>query len=65
MEEIITKVYYIENSDLLDEKIALLDKPEFCLGCSREFIEMDYSEIRVECLARQVEGVEAVLAPCM
>lgn len=62
---IIEKIYFIENSDLLDEVVETLNTPIFCLGIAREFVEMDYSKITIECLPQQLRGIEHLLAPCM
>ena len=58
----ITKVYYIENSNKLDKVIRNLNKSVLCSKVTRELIEMDYSQITVECLPTQICAIEAALA---
>lgn len=58
----IIKVYYIKNSHELDKVIDIINKPSWCLKVVRELIEMDYSQITVECLPTQICAIEAVLA---
>lgn len=58
----ITKVYYIKNSYELDKVIDIISKPSWCLKVVRELIEMDYSQITVECLPTQICAIEAALA---
>lgn len=61
--ELITKIYYCENSDLLDIAIAEINKPKHTVGCAIEYVEMNYSKITVECYPHQIALVEAILAP--
>lgn len=63
--DIIVKVYYCENTDLLDERIEMLNQPRYCLGCSREFIEMNFSKIYIEALPHQLADIEILLADCV
>ena len=58
----ITKVYYIKNSYELDKVIDIINKSSWCLKVVRELIEMDYSQITVECLPAQICAIEAALA---
>ena len=62
---IIEKIYFIENSNLLDKAIETLNTPIFCLGVAREFVEMDYSKIIIECLPSQLKDIEKILATCV
>ena len=62
---IIEKIYFIENSNKLDEVIETLNTPIFCLGVARELIEMDYSKVTIECLPSQLRDIEKILATCV
>ena len=56
------KVYYIENTKVLDMALSILayDIPCFI---DREFIEMNYSAVTITCRTEDLLTVERVLAP--
>ena len=58
----ITKVYYIENSDNLEKALNVLRDSIPCF-IKREFIEMNYSEVSVIARSEDFISVERILAP--
>lgn len=56
------KVYYIENTNILDMALSILTYDIPCF-IDREFIEMNYSIISILCRAEDLPAVERVLAP--
>lgn len=58
----ITKVYYIENTNTLDKVLSALRDSIPCF-IKREFIEMNYSVISILARAEDILSVERALAP--
>lgn len=58
----LTKVYYIENSDNLENALSILRDSVPCF-IKREFIEMNYSEISIIARVEDIISVERMLAP--
>ena len=58
----ITKVYYIENTNALDNTLSVLRDSIPCF-IKREFIEMNYSVISILARAEDIISVERALAP--
>lgn len=57
----ITKVYYIENTEALDNRLSVLRDNIPCF-IKREFIEMNYSVISILARAEDIPWVERILA---
>ena len=58
----ITKVYYIENTNALDNALAIIST-RFSSAIYREFIEMNYSCIEITARAIDIVSIERILAP--
>ena len=58
----LTKVYYIENSDNLENALNILRDTIPCF-IDREFIEMNYSVVSIIARAEDLISVERMLAP--
>lgn len=58
------KTYYIENSIELE---AAIDKIRDTFMCfiTREFIEMNYSEVEINARNEDIASIERILAPLM
>lgn len=57
------KIYFIENTEELE--LALVELDNVAVEYKREFIEMDYSKITVNCMEELVAEVEKILSKCI
>lgn len=59
---IITKVYYIQNSNELDKALNTISR-NYPSAIHRDFIEMNYSSIEITARAIDIKSIEYLLAP--
>ena len=59
---IITKVYYIQNSNELDNALNTISK-NYPSAIHRNFIEMNYSCVEITARAIDIVSIEYLLAP--
>ena len=59
---IITKVYYIQNSNELDDAINSISK-NYPSAIHRNYIEMNYSCIEITARAIDIKSIEYILSP--
>ena len=58
----ITKTYYIENTNALEKALENITNNFPCF-VNREFIEMNYSEIEIKAREKDAVSIERILAP--
>ena len=57
-----TVCYYIQNCSELEEVIGII-RDKFISFVDRDYVEMDYSEVRITARYEDLSSIEALIAP--